>query len=190
MPFDAEPRNGDYASYIDQLVNRGGGTPGEQGLPKVQSGFKTGGFLSKVKTQALATAQKTTGDSSIAPTQISPYFPTRPSDSPGSTPDATLAAQGGKVLAGVGKFALGILFGIFTVASLIAAFSSDDPLHPVNVGRTVVLFLIARVLVKNGLNAIKSGQKPPAKALSPFVPARRPSPSDSLQQPSHFDTHP
>jgi hypothetical protein len=31
MPFDAEPKNGDFAAYVDRLVNRGGHSPG-QGL--------------------------------------------------------------------------------------------------------------------------------------------------------------
>jgi hypothetical protein len=46
MPFDAEPKNGDFAAYVDRLVNQGGQAPG--------AGMSTEAWAAKASAQALA----------------------------------------------------------------------------------------------------------------------------------------
>jgi hypothetical protein len=46
MPFDAEPKNGDFAAYVDRLVNRGGHAPGQ--------GLSTEAWAAKASERALA----------------------------------------------------------------------------------------------------------------------------------------
>ena len=46
MPFDAEPKNGDFASYVDRLVNQGGHAPGQ--------GLSTEQWAAKASERALA----------------------------------------------------------------------------------------------------------------------------------------
>ena len=46
MPFDAEPKNGDFAAYVDRLVNRGGHAPGQ--------GLSTDAWAAKASERALA----------------------------------------------------------------------------------------------------------------------------------------
>jgi len=46
MPFDAEPKNGDFAAYVDRLVNQGGQAPG--------AGMSTEAWAAKASARALA----------------------------------------------------------------------------------------------------------------------------------------
>lgn len=49
MPFDAEPKNGDFATYVDRLVNQGGRAPG--------AGMSTEAWAAKASARALAQAK-------------------------------------------------------------------------------------------------------------------------------------
>lgn len=46
MPFDAEPKNGDFAAYVDRLVNQGGHAPG--------AGMSTEMWAAKASARAIA----------------------------------------------------------------------------------------------------------------------------------------
>lgn len=177
MPFDAEPPNGDYATYIDRMVNRDAGAPGSQGLLKTG----TGGFQSALR---LPGAQKDTlspGQQYTAGTGI-PSAPTLPAPPSASMPagvsepasGATLAAQGGSAIRGAIQMLLGILFGVLAVGSLASAFIDGDPLEPFNLIRTVILLLIARSLFRHGRKTLRGTQSIPGVTLPPFVPASRP----------------
>ncbi len=49
MPFEAEPKNGDFAAYVDRLVNQGGQAPG--------AGMSTEAWAAKASARALAQAK-------------------------------------------------------------------------------------------------------------------------------------
>ncbi|MDX3904178.1 MAG: phage holin family protein [Pigmentiphaga sp.] len=182
MPFDAEPPGGDYAAYIDRLVNRGTGTPGAQGLLKTG----TGGFRPALRLPGRQNDTRSPGQQYTAGTGIpsAPQAPPAPSanmpagiSEPAS--QATLAAQGSRAVGGTVQILLGVLFGVLTVGSIVAAFLDEDPLEPFNIFRTVALFILARVLILRGRRALQGAQAMPGVSLPPFVPPSRPSGRDS-----------
>jgi len=176
MPFDPEPPDGDYAAYIDKLVNRGTGTPGAQSLLKTG----TGGFRSALR---LPGAQKDTlgpGQQYTTGTGI-PSAPTAPAAPSANLPagisepasQATLAAQGSKVVRGTAQTLLALLFAVLTVGSIVAALMDEDPLEPGNIVRTIILLAITRTLFRQGRRSLRGAQAIPGTTLPPFVPPSR-----------------
>ncbi|OVZ54101.1 hypothetical protein CDO44_27085 [Pigmentiphaga sp. NML080357] len=177
MPFDAEPPGGDYAAYIDKMVNRGAGTPGAQGLLKTG----TGGFQSALRLPGAQKETRSPGQQYTAGTGI-PSAPTAPAPPSSHMPagvsepasNATLAAQGSRAVSGTIQIVLGVLFGVLTAASIAAALLDEDPLEPFHVVRTVILFIVARMLFLRGRRALRGAQSIPGVSLPPFVPPSRP----------------
>ncbi|MPS26510.1 phage holin family protein [Pigmentiphaga sp.] len=176
MPFDAEPPNGDYAAYIDKMVNRGAGTPGEQGLLKTG----TGGFRPALRLPGAQKDTRSPGQQYSSGTGI-PSAPTAPAAPSANMPagvsepasPATLAAQGNSAIKGTVQILLGGLFGVLAASSIGAALMDDDPLEPFNIVRTIILFIIARSLFRRGRQTLRGAQGIPGTTLPPFVPPNR-----------------
>ncbi|VCU71272.1 hypothetical protein PIGHUM_03353 [Pigmentiphaga humi] len=177
MPFDPEPPNGDYAAYIDKMVNRGSGTPGAQGLLKTG----TGGFRPALRLPGAQKDTRSPGQQYSAGIGI-PSAPTAPAPPSASMPagvsepasNATLAAQGGSAVRGTVQILLGVLFGVLTVASIASVLIDGDALEPFHIVRAIILFFVARALFRRGRRTLRGAQPIPGVTLPPFVPASRP----------------
>ncbi|QEI07296.1 hypothetical protein FXN63_16665 [Pigmentiphaga aceris] len=64
MPFDAEPKNGDFAAYVDRLVNQGGHAPG--------AGMSTEMWAAKASERALAQGKASGFPTGLAKTGSAP----------------------------------------------------------------------------------------------------------------------
>ena len=172
MPFEGEPPNGDYAGYIDRVINRGTGTPGEQRLLKSGSG----GVRAKIGIPGMQKGTLGPGEqyssgtgmpsALVAPIPIADHMPAGLSE-PAST--TTLAAQRSDTAQGLIQTALGGLFALASIGSLISAIVANDELSPFKIIQIVILFIIARHLLKKGLSKVRSSGQMVLKNFPPLV---------------------
>jgi hypothetical protein len=173
MPFEGEPPNGDYAGYIDRVINKGTGTPGEQRLLKGGSG----GVRARMGIPGLQKGtlgpgeQRSTGtgmpSAPVAPVATSIGLPPGVSE-PAST--TTLAAQRTNVGQGLVQTVLGGLFGLAAAGSLVSTLMDDQGVQPYNVVQILVPAVIARFLLKRGVGKMRGGQ--PLQTFPPLAVPR------------------
>lgn len=159
MPFEGEPPNGDYAGYIDRVINRGAGTPGEQRLLKSGSG----GVRARIGIPGMQKGTLGPGEQHysgtgmpsalVAPAPVADHLPAGLSE-PAST--TTLAAQRNDTVQGLVQTGLGGLFALGSLGSAISAVVSDHEMAPFHIFQIVVLFIVARVLLKKGLAKLRA----------------------------------
>lgn len=172
MPFEGEPPNGDYAGYIDRVINRGTGTPGEQRLLKSGSGGVRAriGIPDMQKGTLGPGEQRSSGtgmpSALVAPAPIADNMPAGVSE-PAST--TTLAAQRNDAVQGLVQTALGGLFALGSIGSLISVIVANDELSPFKIVQVVILFVIARHLLRKGLSRIRASGQAPLKSFPPLV---------------------
>lgn len=175
MPFDGEPPNGDYAGYIDRVINRGTGTPGEQRLLKSGSG----GVRARMGIPGLQKGtlgpgeQRSTGtgmpSALVAPAPTADTLPAGISK-PAST--TTLAAQRTNVGQGLVQTVLGGAFGLWAAISLITSMFSDQGVQPYHVVQILVPALIARFLIKRGVERMRTSGQLPLQTFPPLAVSR------------------
>jgi hypothetical protein len=176
MPFDGEPRHGDYAAYIDKLVNRGVGPPGEQRMMQPDSSALKAAFgVSDRHSDALSPGQQYSAGTGIASAPTAPAPPSAHLPPGISEPasQATLAARSKTASGSMIQAGLGVVFLLMAGSNVVSAFQRDDLLQPGTIARIVVMLVLARFLLKRGLGRLRNTQNVPLSALPPFVPARR-----------------
>lgn len=188
MPFDGEPPNGDYAGYIDRVINRGTGTPGEQRLLKSGSGGVRArmGIPGLQKGTLSPGEQHSTGtgmpSALVAPVPTSDTLPAGISE-PAST--TTLAAQRTNVGQGLVQTVVGGVFGLWAAISLITSMFSDQGVQPYHVVQILVPALIARFLIKRGVERMRTSGQLPLQTFPPLAVSR-----DAKDSGGHLPTPP
>jgi hypothetical protein len=158
MPFEGEPRNGDYAAYVDRLVNQGVGAPGAQRispLPPAPTPFPP------TSTQAPAAAP---------PAPTASHTPQPPVQTQVAQP--TLAELGTRQMRSNSARAFSMLFMILGVISAIAALGDEEPLSMRNIMRTLIPLFIAQAVYRSSREDARQAQVPKT-GLPPFVARRR-----------------
>lgn len=180
MPFEGEPPNGDYAGYIDRVINRGQGTPGEQRLFQTGTGGVKArkGLANSEKGMLSPGEQAPTGtgmpSALTAPPPPSAHMPAGLSEPASPT---TLAAQHRHVVSGVVQTVFGGIFALSALGSLITAIRADD-VAPVHVVMTVLFFIAARNLLKKGLASLRGNARAPLVQYPPLKNRRPPVPDE------------
>jgi hypothetical protein len=175
MPFDGEPPNGDYAGYIDRVINRGTGTPGEQRLLKSGSG----GVRARMGIPGLQKGtlgpgeQRSTGtgmpSALVAPVPTSDTLPAGISKPASST---TLAAQRTNVGQGLVQTVLGGAIGLASAIGLISTLFTDQGAQPFHIVQIVVAALIARFLIMRGVSKMRASNQAPLQTFPPLAVSR------------------
>ena len=176
MPFDSEPPDGDYAAYIDKLVNRGTGTPGAQRLLKTSAkGFRSALGLPRGRQDALGPGQQYATGTGLpsAPTAPVSRAEGMPAGISEPASQATLARQGRDAVGGTVQTLLGLLFAVLTAGSIASALMDEDPLEPGNIVRTIILLVLARTFFRQGSRKLRGASAMPPSPLPPFVPLAR-----------------
>jgi hypothetical protein len=157
MAIDGEPRNGDFARYIEQLSRTGGPEPG-----KVD---KRAGIFSARPAPPPASASEPLSSAPWGQSPASPGVPARDAQA-----ELTLAQRDGKrrasVLLGVAGIAVGIAAARVAFQALQRPYFDLDELMP-----AVFLGFLALMLFKAATGARKA-KNVPARPLPPLQPSR------------------
>lgn len=172
MPFEGEPPNGDYAGYIDRVINRGQGTPGEQRLFQAGSGgVRARKGLPELEKGMLGPGEQASAGTGMPSALVAPAPPSAntPAGLNEPAPASTLAAQRRNAVGGLAQTAIGGLFALAAIGNLIYATQADSPTPQLIL--TVIFFVAARNLLKAGFRKLR-GSTPATLAKYPPLKAR------------------
>lgn len=159
MPLDSEPRNGDYASYIDALVNRQSSAPGQTGRRA-----RTGAMQTRSQFPDLPSAPppqpapagrkpSRSASSSNQRSKATAEPATQPSDQPQPTlAELSVKRRGGLVMMLIG---IAVLIKSFDFASNVLLYQQFSELIPM-----FVLLIIGGHLFQRGRDLRHQGQLP------------------------------
>ncbi|QDQ87630.1 hypothetical protein FMZ60_08530 [Alcaligenaceae bacterium SJ-26] len=161
MPLDSEPRNGDYASYIDALVNRQTTAPGQTarrpqtGAAKARSQFPDMPSSLPPQPAPLPTGGRPARQA--APRHERPATTPAPANQPSDTPQPTLAELATKRRGGLVMMLIGIaaLIKGFDFASNVLLYQQFSELIPM-----FVLLFIGSQFFQRGRDLRRQGKLP------------------------------
>lgn len=160
MAIDGEPKNGDYARYVENLVNRGNPSPGQvlskdtaTPIPPSPGQVFNPGTVLKPAGTAPTAAQPRAGGKADR---------TRPATSPVNTANSSLAAQAGKR-----KLSIGLMIVALAVAWIAARMALAVVNAPVfqaeDLVPAVFLLFFAGMLFRGARGLRADARKPQAK---------------------------
>jgi hypothetical protein len=165
MAIDGEPKNGDYARYIDNLVNRGTLPPGQvipQGLPPLET--PSPGQVLSEKSRNTARTASTGGGKPAAAAKTAPTAGAGPANAAAGS--NTLAAQAGKRKFSTGIALVAVVIGWHAIRMIAGAFE-QRPLQPEHVIPGAFLLLFAVMLFRISRRVRADSRQPPGP-LSPL----------------------
>lgn len=165
MAIDGEPKNGDYARYIDTLVNRGTLSPGQvmpQGLPPIEP--RSPGQVLPEKSRNSARTASTGGGKPATVAKTAAAAGASPANA--AARSNTLATQAGKRKFSTGIALVAVVIGWHAIRMIAGAFE-QRPLQPEHVIPGVFLLLFAVMLFRISRRVRADSRQPPGP-LSPL----------------------
>jgi hypothetical protein len=160
MAIDGEPKDGDYARYIDTLVNRGAPPPGQvmnQGLPTRETP-SPGQVLPEKSPRTGKTTNADSGKPAMpAKTKAAPSAAAPANAAARST---TLAAQAGKRKLSTGVALVALVIGWHAVRMIVGALE-QRPIQPDQVIPGAFLLLFALMLFRISRRVRADSRRPP-----------------------------
>lgn len=168
MAIDGGPKNGDYARYVEDLVNRGRPSPG-QVLAKTDAASGTPSPGQVFKPSPKATPQdsgRAKGHAqTAAPAVATPHADTFASPA-AATDNTSLAARAVKRRIGVGMTIAGLLAGWAGVRMLITAV--HEPVFDAGELIPVAFLLVFAGMLFRGARSLRADSLKPARKLPPL----------------------
>lgn len=187
MPIDGSPKNGDYASYIEEISNRKGGAP----AALAQMGVTSNNGLASIAIDDTWSRQASPAGWSSQPAKpadplggtipwgrssatVSSFPPPSPSSVPPASNTTTIFTTGGAAstdtpavhdaatLGASFRILGGVLVGLILIIWVAMALFKGNAMQASTIVPAVIMFIIGRVLYTSGVRRMQAASNTPS----------------------------
>jgi hypothetical protein len=165
MAIDGEPKNGDYARYVERLINRGSPSPG-QVLSKADTAPTAPSpgevlYQKNQKVQKANPGRTMAGDGQAEPARAHPADLARP-----KAGNDTLAAQAVKRKISIGMTVVALVIAWSAVRMLVTAM--NKPHFEMETIIPVAFLLVFAAMLYRGARGLRADARRPPRSLAPL----------------------